>query len=152
MLLEVTETGLSQVELVAASTVPELWPLMLPILEEKAEEFLKVYSEDEIFRLLCMDQMDLWLGCTNSRLDGFAFCGWEVHSRARYYHVLGIFGDNLRKYLDMGLRKMERYAFEMGATEIIMEGRFGWKRILEVRGWRPRTLRLRKNLRRALGN
>lgn len=151
MLLE-TEASTALVAVVAKETVPQLWSELLPILQDKGEKFLQVYSEDELFRLLCMETLDLWIGARNGHIDGFAVCGWETHARARYYHIVGIFGDNLSLYLKDGLRAMEHYALGMGAVEVVVEGRRGWQRLLAKQGYAPRTVRLRKNVRKALGN
>jgi hypothetical protein len=152
MIIETEKPTLAKVDLMAKESVPPLWSAMLPILDEKAKDFLTVFSEEELFNLLCHGIMDLWIGVKNGQLDGFALCAWEVHARARYYHVLGIFGDNLRFYLDEGLVKMEKYAMTMGAFEVVVEGRKGWQRLLKSRGYGPRTVRLRKNVRRAWSN
>ena len=140
------------VELLAKEQVALLWPEMYVILEEKAEDFLTVYSEEEIFKLACSGIIDVWIGRRGGQIDGFVLAAWEVHARAKYYHILGGFGDNLKFYLSKGLEQMEKYAYVLGAVELIIEGRSGWLRLLKPRGYRARTIKLRKNLRKALGN
>lgn len=142
----------ARVELMDKAVIPMIWSEMVPILEERGKVFLMVYSEEEVFKLCCSGFLDVWLGLRNGRLDGFAVCGWEVHARAKYYHVLGIFGSNLSLYLEQGLDRIERYALIMGADELIVDGRKGWQRMLEKRKYAARTVKLRKDLRRTLGN
>jgi hypothetical protein len=154
-MLVLTEEGsmtATRVALLEKEAVPQLWSLMLAILDEKGKTLLSVYSEEEIFNLLCHGVMDLWIGVRSGILDGFALCAWEVHARARYYHVLGIMGDNLKLYLNEGLEKIEKYAMTMGAAELVIEGRKGWTRLLQPKGYAQRTVRLRKNVLRAWSN
>lgn|SRR5574342_202878 len=153
MLLQTLESfPIARVELVTKEAVPPLWAPMLPIFDEKGKNLLTVFSEEEIFNLLCHGVIDLWLGVRNNTLDGFALCAWEVHMRARNYHVIGVLGNNLKMYLKEGLEKIEKYAMVMGAAEVVIEGRKGWKRVLGSRGYEERTVRLRKNVRRAWSN
>lgn len=148
------ELGTSSVDvsLVPHNAVPYLWHEVLPILEEKGERMRSVSSDEEIFSYLCKGGLDLWTAIRNGHLDGVAICGWEIHDRAKYYHVLHVLGDNLHLYLDEGLRKIEKWAYTLGARELIAEGRPGWARILAKRGYSMPTVKLRKNLPRAWGN
>lgn len=140
------------VELMPTETAVALWPTLLTILEEKGEDFLTVYAEEEVFAHLTRGTMDVWYGRNQGLVDGFVLCAWELHFRAKYYHVLGAFGSNLALYLRQGLTKIEQYAFGMGAVELIIEGRKGWQRMLRPLGYHPRTVKLRKNLRKAWGH
>lgn len=145
-------TCLAEVGIIPANMVPLVWSSMLPIIEERGACLLGVWSEEEVFRLLCNGTLDLWGGYRQGSMDGFALCGWEVHDRAKYYHVLHLLGDNLSMYLDEGLQKMERWAYTLGAREIIVDGRPAWKRLLAKRGYGMPTVKLRKNLPKAWGN
>lgn len=113
---------------------------------------LGVFSEEEVFKLLCSGIMDAWVGHRGIEMDGFALCAWEVHARAKYYHVLHIMGSNLKLYMNEGLLKLEKWAYVMGAREVVVEGRLGWRRLLSKRGYSEPTVRLRKNMPKAWGN
>src|SRR5687767_10049585 len=88
------------------------WPQLLEIIEEKGSRMLSVSSPTEIYMLLCNGVLDCWLGRRTAQLDGLALCAWEVHDRARYYHIMHLMGDNLRLYLNKGLPLIEHYAYE----------------------------------------
>jgi hypothetical protein len=152
-LIETSGVPGTRVELVPKEAVPPLWAPMLEIMDTKGKELLTVFSEEELFTLLCHGVIDLWLGVRGTGLlDGFALCAWEVHARARNYHIIGIMGDNLKLYLEEGLSKIEKYAMTLGATEVVIEGRKGWARVLGAKDYKPRTLRLRKDVRKAWSN
>lgn len=148
------ESGTSSVDvgMVPPLHVPMLWAQIEPILKEKGEDWLTTVSEEEVLGFLYTGQLDIWCGMDNGELDGFVICHWEKHARANYYHIDCIAGKNLDKYFALGMQKIERYACIMGAAEVVMEGRKAWTRLLGPRGYVPRTVRLRKNVRTLWSN
>lgn len=149
---EVVDVSLVEFKLVPCTFIPEIWEEIEGILNEKGERMLGVYSVEEVFRLLCTGILDVWLAKRGKNLDGIVFCGWEVHTKVKYYHILYAFGNNMKKHLDNALTQLEKYAYLMGAYQVVVEGRFGWKKVLEKKGYRQETVRLRKGVIRALGN
>ena len=146
------ETGLSlgevspqpEVGMVPAGMIPLVWPGVLEILQARATEWLQTVSEEEVYNWLITGRADLWLGMQNCVLDGFVICQWEVHDRAKFYHVVYIAGDGLKKYLAIGLQQLERYSCILGAKEMIFEGRPGWQRVLRRYGYAPGSVRMKK--------
>jgi len=48
--------------------------------------------------------------------------------------------------LDFGLDKMTDFAREMGCKRLVINGRLGWKKVLEKRGWSLRSIQMVKEL------
>lgn len=145
------ELGISWVDLtkpdfglIASEMVPTVWPLVLPVLQEKGKKWLQVVSEEEVFGWLVEGKAELWLAMQNQNLDGFLLGHWEVNARRRRYKVLFIAGDGLEKYLKQGLEKLEQYCSLLGGTELALEGRRGWSRLLRKYGYGEYAVMVRK--------
>jgi hypothetical protein len=129
-----------------------VWDAVQSLLSEKGELILSVYSEEELLHLVQSRMLDLWVGMKHGKIDGIAFCGWELHSHARYYHILHALGYRAQEFLPVGLPVIEHWACSFGATEVVIEGRKGWQRLLQKFGYLTPTVRLRKNVRKAWSN
>ena len=136
-----------EVGLVEKEMIPYLWPQILEILLEKGKKWLEIVDERDVYVQLCRGEVDLWCAMHGGRLDGFMICGWERHGRGSYYHVIFLAGEKLEKYLSIGLEKIERYASIMSATEVVLEGRKGFARLLRKHGYYQNTIRMRKSVR-----
>lgn len=145
-------TSSAEVGLVPAEHITLLWPQIEPLLQKYGQRFLEISSEHEILVRLYTSQLDLWAGMDNQVMDGFAVCGWEVHAKVKYYHILSICGKDMGKYFTQGLDKIEKYACFNGATEVVVEGRKAWLRLLKPRNYNQRTVRLRKYVRTLWSN
>lgn len=130
--------------MVEASMVPTVWPLVLPMLQEKGKKWLQVVSEEEVFGWLVEGRAELWLAMQNQNLDGFLLGHWEVNDRRRRYKVIFIAGDGLDRYLKQGLEKLEQYCSLLGGTELALEGRRGWVRKLRKYGYGEYAVMVRK--------
>lgn len=129
---------------IACEMVPTVWPMVLPMLQEKGKKWLQTVSEEEVFGWLVEGKAELWLAMQSQVLDGFLLGHWEVNSRRRRYRVLFIAGDGLDKYLKMGLEKLEQYCSMLGGTELALEGRRGWVRKLRKYGYGEYAVMMRK--------
>lgn len=130
--------------LVDREYIPVVWQHVLRILKEEGKEWLETVSEMEILAELANGHYDLWLAGQDGIADGYVICAWEIHARKSRYHVLAIAGHGLRKYFPQGLELLEQYACLKGASEIVMEGRKGWKRLLSEQGYQEKTVRMVK--------
>lgn len=135
-----------EVGLVPAGAVPVLWDRVLEIMRDKGQRWLKVVDENDVYNLILTGNADLWCAMQNGTLDGIMICMMERHAKASYYHVCFIGGYGLSKYLATGLEKLEKYACIMGATELVLEGRKGFAKLLKPYGYYTNTVRLRKNV------
>ena len=130
--------------LVPTELVPQVWPEVEAILQEKGKRWLETVSEAEVFGWLTSGQCDLWLGCQGGKIDGFVIGCWEEHARAKRYCILYIAGAGLEKYIGKGLAKLEQYCCMFGGSEVVLEGRRGWARWLRRFGYSQTSVKLRK--------
>jgi hypothetical protein len=151
-IMEQSGTSLASVGFVPHMHVPMLWGKIVSILNEYGQEWLELVDENTVLAGLYTGQMDLWAGMQDGELDGFAVCAWERHPRRSYYHIIQIMGRNLHLYFPSGMKLIEQYACLNGAYEVVIEGRKGWLRKMEPLGYKPRTVRLRKNVRTLWSN
>src|SRR5262249_55642090 len=96
--------------------------------------------------------LDLWIGVDKGVIDGVVICNWEHCPRVSYYHICFLGATGLRKYLPRGLVKIEHYACMLGAKELVMDGRPGFKRLLARYGYGDTTVRLKKNVQKLWSN
>lgn len=149
MLIPTTqELGINSVSvgLLPALHVPMLWDQMEPILLKYGQDFLTIVDEKEVLAGIYTGNYEAWCGMDSGVLEGFAICCWERHNRASFYHISAVMGTNMRKYFRTGMEKIEQYASLMGASQVVMEGRKEWQRLLSPRGFAPQTVRLRKTV------
>lgn len=132
--------------LLAVQYVPAVWHQVHPLLLEYGKRLLEVYSLEELFTEVMKGSHDLWIAGEDGVADGVVIGVWERHANASYYHIVFCAGKQLEKYLDKGLEMLERYACMGGAKEIIVEGRWGWKRRLCKRGYVQTSVKLRKSV------
>ena len=133
---------------VPSEQILPFWDEMSKMIEERAGEWLEIIDLQDIFKGIILGVLEAWVAIDDQgRMAGFVICQWEVYPKRKFYNILTICGDGLDTYLDQGLKKIEKYACMGGAYEIILQGRFGWKRKLKKYGYTQSRIQLRKNVR-----
>ena len=100
-----------------------------------SDSILSLMSLDSLLRNLIKGDLNLWLATDENELELAMICGWEEHEFVKYYHLVWLGGENLKKYLKLGLEVLEQYACLNGAKELVLAGRDGWGRTLEPYGF-----------------
>lgn len=143
----IVERGTSSEEFgkLPTEAIVHFWPAIQALLHEKAKEWLELATEQEIFQAMHLGFVDVWIALEDGEVQGFVIGQWERYTKRSFYNILAIAGDGLDKYIKAGLQKIEQYAMIGGAYEIIIQGRFGWKRKLKAFGYHQTRVQLRKN-------
>lgn len=141
------EQSTTHITRVPAESISMLWPRVLDILYRKGKKWLEIVDEEDIHRLLCSGEADLWCAMQDGRLKWFGVCMIERHARASYYHVCFVGGEGFLQDLSVLLPLVEQHACMVGARELVFEARRGFGPVMKKYGYGATTLRLRKNVR-----
>ena len=133
------------VGLVHSSTIPYIWEDVQEVILTKGQAWLETVDLQEVLQLLLRQELDLWIGTDETDLAFVAICGWENHSKRRFYHVMWVGGRGLLSCLKDATSKMEQFACSCGATEVVFGGRDGWEKVMRKMGYTA-SLQMRKNV------
>lgn len=133
------------VGVIPTKVIPFVWTDVKQLITQHSGGLDAMMSLGAVERNLLENNLDLWLGTDGNELEMGMLCGWEKHEFVAHYHLIWVGGENLSKYLKLGLEKLEQYACLCGAKELVMAGRDGWERKLKPFGFVPKQ-RLVKNV------
>ena len=107
----------------------------------------ETFNFTELFTLLQRgDVYECWIGYDKGNIEAFLITAIIRYEKKAVMHIVGVVGENLiSKYIPRGFQKIEQYAALMGVTEIVLDGRKGWDRVLRKYGYGV-TLQMRKNI------
>ena len=134
-----------QVGIVFPEHLQAVWEQVETIVREHGEEWLDVVELRDIVLRLSTGDLHLWLGTEEQKAELVMVCGWERHGKKSFYHILWIGGERMKAYMEKGLPLVEEYAGLCGAEEVVFEGRDGWAKLLEPKGY-EQSLMMRKDV------
>lgn len=120
------------------------WEDVCEIVEKQGGKWLEIVDLKEIFAMVVTGNIDLWLGTDGEKVEMVAFCCWEFHARAKFYHILWSGGSSMSKYLRDALQTFEQYACMAGANKVKIGGRVGWMKLLPQFGYHPDSVVMEK--------
>lgn len=115
------------------------------ILNYPADVFRFVEPVDILSRIM-KNEIDLWIGLEKGEIELAALAQLIGPEHDCYYELFWMGGNNLKTYLESGIRRIESFAMLYGAKSVRMGGRFGWQRLLRNKGYFPYRIELKKDL------
>lgn len=136
------------VYLVSPGDLRMIWPRVAELFEEHPG-LREQFTIDELMTyLLNASCYQLWVGVDRGEIEGIMVTGFVSHVYGNKLHIVGICGEHLfRKYIRLGLSKLEQYGAMTECSEIVFEGRDKWKKIMQKFGY-VQSLQMKKNIRR----
>ncbi len=109
---------------VAAPLIPSVWADALKCLE-KAIDMGGEYRPEDVYAALMEGRMVLW-ACQHA----FSITSWQDFPLGRTAYVKWVGGANAKEWLPAAHEAWNRWAIDMGCTQLRMTGRRGWERLI----------------------
>lgn len=138
--------------LVPREAVPVVWANVAEVMVDHSRGLLEWYSLDEVYNNLLLGNLDLWVIIEGFNIKVAGIAAWERHKVKSAYHLIWIGGKGFEVYREAALKRFEQYALIMNASDVVISGRWAWKRILAPLGYKQQCVQMRKNIRQTLGN
>lgn len=114
----------------------------LPVLQKAIDDADGRWSAEQLLADVETGKVIVWIVSSNvphGTIRG-VFTTRAIESRVRWILVEDCAGDALHEWIYEALHALEAWARELGATQIVFEGRRGWERVL--RGYGYETTRI----------
>ena len=146
-------TSLDEIWLVEKGHVKYMWPTLSELITEHPAQLPFFYTPESVFEFLESGTWDLWVGFDKERqVELAALMCFEVYPMKTVYKFTWIGGRNWKRFMPGSIEKIEKYALAREATEVLIEGRAGWNRLMAPHGYKPISLVLSKSLVRKWGH
>ena len=108
----------------------------LPILQRAIDDADGRWSAEQLLADVEVGKVLVWIVSRDEKIVG-VFTVRVIESAVRWILVEDCAGDDLASWILEALHALETWAREMGATQIVLEGRRGWERVLRPYGFNP---------------
>lgn len=133
-----------------AQQVHALWPAILAKIAESPhslayadpQELLEDVEDAVVQSWALKDETDY--------IDMALFTVLEVVNGKRVWTVVGAWGQKPEAYVDMLIEELPKIWDDLAADEMVIEGRFGWARVLRRIGFVTEPTRMVKKITRVL--
>lgn len=130
--------------------LPALWPQLKSMIESHDGGWLDTVEPVEVISLVVGGKLDVWAAFDGMELVGGVIAGLEDHGKKSFYQIYWLGGSGgLDRFILPGLEKIEKYALDVGASEVVALGRKGWERKLKPYGYGVKYTQVRKDVRKA---
>ena len=123
----------------------ETQSLWLPILQRAVDDADGRWSTEQLLRDVEDGRVMVWIVQMRERVVG-VFTTRVIHSRITWVLVEDLAGEHIHEWLLSAHTALEAWAREMGAQQIMIEGRWGWSRMLRDFGYETRRVQAVKTL------
>jgi hypothetical protein len=117
----------------------------LPILQRAIDDADGRWSADQLLADVEAGKVLVWIVTRDEKIVG-VFTVRVIESRVTWVLVEDLAGDDLASWILEAHRALETWAREMGATQIVIEGRKGWERVLRPYGYESTRIQAVKRL------
>ena len=117
----------------AALALRDQW---LPILQRAVDDADGRWTSEQLLADVESGRVLVWMVPHGTKIVG-VFTTRVVESAVRWCLVEDCAGDDLASWILEALRALETWAREIGAAQIVLEGRRGWERVLRPYGFNP---------------
>lgn len=117
----------------------------LPTLRRALEYSDGRWTEDELLEDVEAGRLMVWTITKQDRVVG-VFTTRVMKGKVLWVLVEDLAGENMQEWLWDGHRALETWARELGAEQIVLEGRNGWGRALRSLGYETRRIQAVKRL------
>jgi hypothetical protein len=121
------------VAFIQPSRVPEIWPLVLPMLRPAVEVQMATFNADDVLRNLCLGAQHLFVVHDADRLRAAIVVEVYSRPRARMCGVPYLGGDGMADWWDAAEAEIEKFARAQGCTRFEAMVRPGLARMLKGR-------------------
>lgn len=125
-----------------------LWRLV----EKYPADMLTKYTPEAVAQMIYSQSLDLWVGVNKGHITIAGLAFFDTYPLCKDYRFLWIGGTGMKPLFQVGLNKIEYYAYCHGAQRVIVEGRSKWARILARQGYEPYTVSCARNVVRKWGH
>ena len=126
----------------AAIATKDQW---LPIIGRAVSDADGRWSEDQLLADVQNGRLLVWIITHDDRITA-VFTTRVIESRVRWILIEDCAGDDLASWIMPALNAVETWARELGATQIVIEGRKGWERTLRPYGYESKRIQAVKRL------
>ena len=106
----------------------------LPVLQRAVDDADGRWSTEELLNDVADGRLMVWIVSRETKVLG-VFTTRVIESRVRWVMVEDLAGDDLHEWIYEAHHALDVWAREMGATQIVLEGRKGWERVLRPLGY-----------------
>lgn len=119
----------------------------LPILQRAVDDADGRWSTDQLLADVSAGRVLVWIvtSVPHGTIRG-VFTTRVIQSQVTWVLVEDCAGESLHEWMFDALRALETWARELGATQIVIEGREGWKRVLRDYGYESKRIQAVKRL------
>lgn len=108
----------------------------LPVLQRAVDDADGRWSTEELLNDVADGRLMVWIVKSGEKVRG-VFTTRFLKSHVYWISVEDCAGDDLASWIFEALHALETWAREMGASQILLEGRRGWERVLRPYGFNP---------------
>lgn len=129
----------------------QVWPRIAQIIDTYPGLREQYTLGELMIHLLNGSVYHCWVGVDDGEIEGLMITARVPYVNGAKVHIVGICGEHLDKYLEIGLEKLERWSCLTDVSEIIFDCRPGFKRLTQKFGYHQ-TIQMRKNVRQLWAN
>lgn len=145
-------TNLDEVWRLTPEHIPYFWSSLSQLIVENPDDLPYFYDPETIRTYLLDGKLDAWVGMDKTEVKIAALLSFETYPLRSEYNFIWIGGKNWARFMPGSLKKIESYAYSIGAEAVVVTGRAGWVRRLKPYGYVSRKIILRKSLIKTLGH
>ena len=117
----------------------------LPILQRAIDDADGRWSTEQLLADVEAGKVLVWIVSRDEKIVG-VFTVRVIESGVRWILIEDCAGDDLASWIMPALNAVETWARELGATQIVIEGRKGWERMLRPYGYESKRIQAVKRL------
>lgn len=121
------------------------WPELLELFEKHPGGFFRFSEPETVKKLIKNNTLDMWVGLHKDHIE-LGVITAILGEKEKYLEVLWVGGNNIRKYIPKGLKKLEMFGAWYDAQTIVAGGREGWTRMLEPFGFTKHRVEVAKRI------
>ena len=126
----------------AAIATRDQW---LPILQKAIDDADGRWSAEQLLADVEAGHILVWVVSRETKIVG-VFTVRVIQSRVTWVLVEDLAGEDIHSWLLEGHHALETWARELGAKQILIEGRRGWEKVLRPLGYETRRVQAVKHL------
>lgn len=125
-------TGTVTIQLRTPAEIPALWPVVAPLLAPAMERTNGRQTEWSVLSALQKGEKQLWTSAEGDTVTGALTTSIAGYADTRWLHIGLCGGSGILECIGVGLPLLREYAAAEGCSGVLVTGRKGWSRVLNV--------------------